>query len=115
MSLGPDWLRLRGVTRNNVHDLGIAFPKGVFTTVTGVSGSGKSGVVSQALVGLVAQALGSEAPTEDAEGDRLEIAPVLTLGGEIVAGMEGIKRLVRVVETHRADPALQPGDLYRRV
>ena len=23
-----DWLRLRGVTRNNVHDLEIAFPKG---------------------------------------------------------------------------------------
>ena len=91
-----DWLRLRGVTRNNVHDLDIAFPKGVFTTVTGVSGSGKSSVVSQALVELVAQALGSDAPAEDAEGDELEIAPVLTLGGEIVSGMDGIKRLVRV-------------------
>ena len=91
-----DWLRLRGVTRNNVQDLEIAFPTGVFTTVTGVSGSGKSSVVSQALVELVAQALGAEVPAEDPEGEDLDTTPVLTLGGEIVSGMAGIKRLVRV-------------------
>ena len=45
-----------GVTRNNLHELDVAFPLGVFTTVTGVSGSGKSSLVSQALVELVADA-----------------------------------------------------------
>ena len=90
------WLRLEGVTRNNVHDLDIEFPLGVFTTVTGVSGSGKSTLVSQVLVELVAEHLGHELEAEVAdEGEALE--PVVqTLGGEIVAGMEAIKRLVRV-------------------
>ena len=52
------WLRLASVTRNNLKDLDVAFPLGVFTTVTGVSGSGKSSLVSQALVELVGDALG---------------------------------------------------------
>ena len=54
------WLRLEGVTRNNVRGLNVAFPLGVFTTVTGVSGSGKSSLVSQALVELVQRELGHE-------------------------------------------------------
>ena len=44
-----------GVTRNNLHDLDARFPLGVLTAVTGVSGSGKSSLVSQALVELVAR------------------------------------------------------------
>ena len=42
-------LELVGVTRNNLERLDVAFPLGVLTTVTGVSGSGKSSLVSQAL------------------------------------------------------------------
>jgi excinuclease ABC subunit A len=49
---------LTGVTRNNLNQLDVAFPLGVFTTVTGVSGSGKSSLVSQALVELVGEHLG---------------------------------------------------------
>lgn len=90
------WLRLKGVTRNNLIKLDVAFPKGVLTTVTGVSGSGKSSLVSQVLVELVAQRLGAELPADEPEGDELEHAAVLTLGGEIASGMEGIARLVRV-------------------
>ena len=48
------WLKLAGVTRNNLHDLNASFPLGVLTSVTGVSGSGKSSLVSQVLVELVA-------------------------------------------------------------
>ncbi|MDY7228173.1 excinuclease ABC subunit UvrA [Hyalangium rubrum] len=90
------WLRLEGVTRNNLHQLDVDFPLGVFTSVTGVSGSGKSSLVSQVLVELVAEQLGHELPTEEEEGEELERTVVLTTGGRIVSGMEGIKRLVRV-------------------
>jgi excinuclease ABC subunit A len=90
------WLRLEGVTRNNLKDLDVKFPLGVFTTVTGVSGSGKSSLVSQVLVDLVCAALGHEATPEEDEVEDLERTAVLTLGGRIASGMETIKRLVRV-------------------
>lgn len=89
-------LRLSGITRNNLHNLDVAFPLGVFTTVTGVSGSGKSSLVSQALVELVAEQLGHPLPIEDDEGEELERAPVVATGGRIAGGMEGVKRLVVV-------------------
>lgn len=93
------WLRLEGITRNNLRDLDVAIPLGVFTTIAGVSGSGKSSLVSQALVELVAAELGHEVPEPEEEGEELERTVVETLGGRIaggVAGMGGIKRLVRV-------------------
>jgi len=90
------WLRLTGVTRNNLHQLDVAFPLGVFTTVTGVSGSGKSSLVSQALVELVAEHLGDQIASEEEEGEALERAAVVPAGGRIAEGMETIKRLVRV-------------------
>jgi excinuclease ABC subunit A len=90
------WLSLRGVTRNNLDNLNVAFPKGVLTAVTGVSGSGKSSLVSQVLVELVAKRLGSEISPDEPEGDDLEHVAVLTQGGEIASGLEGISRMVRV-------------------
>ncbi|UOR06350.1 excinuclease ABC subunit UvrA [Hymenobacter aerilatus] len=90
------WLRLAGVTRNNLRGLDVAFPLGVFTTVTGVSGSGKSSLVSQALVELVGAALGQALPTAEEEGDLLETDEPTSSGGHITEGMEHINRLVRV-------------------
>ena len=90
------WLRLTGVTRNNLHDLDVAFPLGVFTTVTGVSGSGKSSLVGQALVELVAAHLGHEIPADDDEGEELERTTTPAARGRIAAGSEGVRRLVRV-------------------
>ncbi|MEA2718544.1 MAG: excinuclease subunit, partial [Candidatus Eremiobacteraeota bacterium] len=90
------WLRLSGVTRNNLTGLDVAFPLGAFTAVSGVSGSGKSSLVSQALVELAAEHLGTVAATEDDERDELERAPVIPTGGHIAGGMERIKRLVTV-------------------
>ncbi|MDQ1639447.1 MAG: excinuclease subunit [Pyrinomonadaceae bacterium] len=90
------WLKLTGVTRNNLDQLDVDFPLGVFTTVSGVSGSGKSSLVSQVLVELVAEQLGHHlSPSED-EGEGLESTAVATLGGQITSGMEAIKRLVVV-------------------
>jgi excinuclease ABC subunit A len=90
------WLSLAGVTRNNLDDLEVQIPLGVFTSVTGVSGSGKSSLVSQVLVELVAEALGHAVENESEPADELQEAPVVTLGGHISGGMEHIKRLVRV-------------------
>ncbi len=90
------WLRLAGVTRNNLARLDAAFPLGVFTTVTGVSGSGKSTLVSQALVDLVARELGTPVAPVDDETDDLERDEPAATEGRIVSGMEAIDRLVRV-------------------
>jgi excinuclease ABC subunit A len=91
-----DWLRLAGIERNNLHRLDVAFPLGVFTTVTGVSGAGKSSLVSQALVELVAGHLGHEIPVEEDEGDLFDGATPAATRGHVAGGLEGIKRLVRV-------------------
>ena len=92
------WLKLANIERNNLQGLDIAFPLGVLTTVTGVSGSGKSSLVSQALVELVYNTLGQktviETPTDEAA--LLEQEQQTPIGGEIVSGMEHIKRLVTV-------------------
>lgn len=91
------WLKLENVSQNNLHQLNAAFPLGVLTSVTGVSGSGKSSLVSQVLVELVAEYLGQEIEPEEEETDEPEITkPRKETGGKIVAGMENIKRLVRV-------------------
>ncbi len=91
------WLRLQGVTRNNLHNLDAAFPLGVLTSVTGVSGSGKSSLVSGALVELVATALGHDIPVdEEPHGEGPAENLPKTLGGHITEGLENIRRLVRV-------------------
>ncbi len=48
-------LRLEGLRHNNIHDLTVDIPLGVLTSVTGISGSGKSSFVGQLLVELVAR------------------------------------------------------------
>ena len=92
------WLRLQGVTRNNLQALDCAFPLGVLTTVTGISGSGKSSLVSQALVELVGEILGASAPVEEQDDAdaALEDRPAEPTEGRIVGGMESIRRLIEV-------------------
>jgi excinuclease ABC subunit A len=66
------------------------------TSVTGISGSGKSSLVSQVLVELIADHLGHDLPQEEEDSAPLQVEKVLTLGGEITSGSENIKRMVRV-------------------
>lgn len=87
-------LELREVSRNNLDRLDVDFPLGAFTTVTGVSGSGKSSLVSQVLVELVAEHLGHELGSE--EDDVLDQEVLPAVGGRITGGMNQIERLVRV-------------------
>jgi excinuclease ABC subunit A len=90
------WLRLAGITRNNLNGLDVRFPIGVLTAVTGVSGSGKSTLVSQVLVELVAEQLGHELLSIEDDGDDIERTAIVTLGGSITSGLDAIKRLVQV-------------------
>ena len=90
------WLKLSGVTVNNLDGLSAAFPLGVLTSVTGVSGSGKSSLVSHALVELVAERLGHPLPSVEEQGDALQEDSLPDLEGKITAGMEGVNRLVVV-------------------
>jgi len=88
------WLKLRGVTRNNLDRLDVDLPLNVLTCVTGVSGSGKSTLVSQFLVDAVGDSLGHRREP-DLEDAGLEEA-VATLGGDITEGIDRVKRLVVV-------------------
>jgi excinuclease ABC subunit A len=90
------FLKLSGVTRNNLRGLEVRFPLGVLTSVTGVSGSGKSTLVSQVLVALMARELGQEPATEESDVEELERVTDSVLRGAIVGGLSGIKRLVQV-------------------
>lgn len=91
------WLRLEGISRNNLKNISVDFPLGVFTSVTGVSGSGKSSLVSQVLVELVSEYLGTSQLTIDESENPLEQNPTTDiLEGKIIYGMSHIKRLVVV-------------------
>ncbi|MBB6143161.1 excinuclease ABC subunit A [Silvibacterium bohemicum] len=91
------WLQLHGISLNNLEHLDAAIPLGVFTSVTGVSGSGKSSLISQALVNLVADRLGQKIEADEDDGaEDLERSAPLTAAGEIVSGLEGLRRMVRV-------------------
>jgi excinuclease ABC subunit A len=90
-----EWLKLRGVTRNNLSRLDVDIPVGVFTSVTGISGSGKSSLISQFLVETVAERLGQRGQRPEDDSDALE-ATVESTAGEITGGLDAIKRLVVV-------------------
>ncbi|QVM94769.1 excinuclease ABC subunit UvrA [Pseudomonas sp. SORT22] len=90
------WLQLEGVTRNNLEQLAVAFPLGCFSAVTGISGSGKSSLVSQALLDLLGEHLGQARSQEDVAEQSLEDPPEQTSDGWISAGLEHIRRLVPV-------------------
>ncbi|MGP5193695.1 excinuclease ABC subunit UvrA [Psychrobacter celer] len=92
------WLKLADIERNNIQGLSIAFPLGVMTCVTGVSGSGKSSLVSQALVELVNEALGKEVVTQAAtdEADLLDQEIETVTKGQIIAGMDKVSRLIDI-------------------
>jgi excinuclease ABC subunit A len=87
------WLQLENIDLHNLNHVSVSFPLGVLTAVTGISGSGKSSLVSQALIDLVTTRLGQKTggdsahPLEDQK-------PAAT--GTITGGLEKIKRLVQV-------------------
>ena len=51
------WLKVTGAAQNNLKNITAEFPLGVFTCVTGVSGSGKSSLVNEILYKRLARDL----------------------------------------------------------
>jgi excinuclease ABC subunit A len=68
-------LRLRGASGNNLHDVDLEIPAGLFVAVTGVSGSGKSTLINDTLYRIVAQELNgaSEKPAPYREIEGLDL------------------------------------------
>ena len=90
------WLTLVGVRQNNLKDITVKFPLGLFTCVTGVSGSGKSSLVAQTLQPILAHEL-HRAKDRPGDHDRLE-------------GLEYIDKVVNITQdpigrTPRSNPA----------
>jgi excinuclease ABC subunit A len=105
------WLQLEGITRNNLDHLAAQFPLGCFTSVTGISGSGKSSLVSQALLELVGAQLGRPAAPSDQEEPSLEDDAPQVTGGELQVAWKRsnawCKSIRNPLAVHRA-PTLRP-------
>jgi excinuclease ABC subunit A len=91
------WLELKSVTRNNLRDLDISFPIGVFTVVTGVSGAGKSSLVSAALTDLLAdRVVGQKATLQEESTEEPVLGVAQVTVGSVGAGAEFVGRVVSV-------------------
>jgi excinuclease ABC subunit A len=91
-------LSIRGATRHNLKKLDVDLPLGLFTVLTGVSGSGKSTFAHDVLYLNLARKLGQEA-----EG---EAAPIKDLkGSQHLGGVELVDQTA-VARTPRSTPAV---------
>ncbi len=51
------WLKIQGASENNLKNIDVDIPLGIFTCVTGVSGSGKSSLINEVLYKVLARKL----------------------------------------------------------
>ena len=94
------WLTVKGAAENNLKNIQVAFPLGVMTCVTGVSGSGKSSLVNEILYKTLAKKLNR----------------ARTIPGKYKS-MEGVEQLDKVIaidqspigRTPRSNPATYTG------
>lgn len=84
------WLRLEGITCNNLNKLDVSLPLERLTVITGVSGSGKSTLLTHAIPALLAR-LDSTATDDDVEEHVMS-----EVEGKVTSGSENLKRLIRI-------------------
>ncbi|MBR3718381.1 MAG: excinuclease ABC subunit UvrA, partial [Firmicutes bacterium] len=94
------WLKVKGARENNLKNVDVDFPLGVFTCVTGVSGSGKSSLVNEVLYKTLAKKL-NRARTIAGEHDSIE-------------GLEKLDKVIAIDQspigrTPRSNPATYTG------
>ncbi|MEV7799011.1 excinuclease ABC subunit UvrA [Microbacterium foliorum] len=126
---GDGELVLTDVSRNNLRSVSVSIPLGCLTAVTGVSGSGKSSLVTQALPDLLQRSLSSEVDgsTLDASGDEqgsttadpLFSSPMAETTGRASGPAGRVRRVVQVSQkpigrTSRSNVATYTG-LFDRV
>ena len=94
------WLTVRGAKQNNLKNIDVKFPLGVFTCVTGVSGSGKSSLVNEILYKSLAKKLNR----------------ARTIPGEhkCIEGVEALDKVINIDQspigrTPRSNPATYTG------
>lgn len=91
------WLELKGIHRHNLQGVDAQVPLGLLTAVTGISGSGKSSLMAQALPELMLLHLGHEPAEEGADGDPGEGPTVIeATRGRLAGDVEAIQRVVQV-------------------
>ncbi|MFV0433759.1 MAG: excinuclease ABC subunit A [Leucobacter sp.] len=94
------WLRLEHISRNTLQNVSASIPLGAFTAVTGVSGSGKSSLVSQVLPALVGERLGRPVLLDEeaaTEGDDLLLSDEPDeLEGAVAGDLTGVRRVVSI-------------------
>jgi len=100
------WITVRGAAENNLKHIDVAFPTGIFTCVTGVSGSGKSSLVNEILYKNASRML-YRSKTEAGRCDGID-------------GLEQIDKVIAIDQspigrTPRSNPATYTGafDLIR--
>ncbi len=105
---GEAWLHLKGARMNNLKGTDFDIPLGVFTCVTGVSGSGKSTFVNEILYKILARKLNHA---------RIKPGPY-----ESISGVENLDKVIVIDQspigrTPRSNPATYTGlfDLIRDV
>jgi excinuclease ABC subunit A len=90
------WIHLDQVTLNNLHKINASIPLRVLASVTGVSGSGKSSLISQALVNLIADHLGQDLTENNDGAENLVEEQRAGPSGRISGDLQFIRRLVPV-------------------
>jgi len=94
-------LSIRGARHNNLKGVDVDFPLGLFTCVTGVSGSGKSSLVNETLYPAVHRALHGTSHKRPGKHERIE-------------GLEHIDKIIDIDQspigrTPRSNPATYTG------
>ncbi len=94
------FLTVRGAAENNLKNIDARFPLGVFTCVTGVSGSGKSSLVNEILYKTLASRL-----------NRMKVRPGKCAG---VDGLENVDKVIAIDQSPigrspRSNPATYTG------
>ena len=111
-ALNEKYITIKGAKENNLQNIDVRFPLGVFTCVTGVSGSGKSSLVNDILYKALAQRLYGAREKPGAH--------------ETILGTENIDKAIIIDQspigrTPRSNPATYVGvftdirDLYARM
>ncbi|HDS1037117.1 TPA: excinuclease ABC subunit UvrA [Stenotrophomonas maltophilia] len=91
------WLELKGIHRHNLQGVDAQVPLGLLTAVTGISGSGKSSLMAQALPELMLLHLGHEPAEDAADGAPSEGPTVIeATHGQLAGDVDAIQRVVQV-------------------